>query len=90
MIEIPLDGWCIQVFHLSPHVDVARLAADVVNQVPGATCSDGDTADAAWLAVETLDAEAPVEAVRAIVHAADPAAAPRLVSRPTVEGLLAG
>lgn len=89
MIEIPLDGWCIQVFHLGAQVDVASVAAAVVALVPSATCSETD-ADAGWLTIETLDDPTLVSAVHDTVRSMDADAVQHIVSRPTVAGLLAG
>ncbi|KQY56008.1 hypothetical protein ASD11_16135 [Aeromicrobium sp. Root495] len=88
-MEIPLDGWCVQVFHLGADVDVVALTAAVMARVPGATCSDGDT-DAGWLTIETLDEPALVASVHDTVRSFDAAAVAQVVSRPTVAGLLAG
>ncbi|RYJ07247.1 MAG: hypothetical protein EON52_02240 [Actinomycetales bacterium] len=87
MIEIPLDGWCIQVFHLDAHVDVAAVAAAVMSRVPSATCFAGDDG---WLTIETLDDAALVSAVHDTVRSHDADAVAKIVSRPTVAGLLAG
>ncbi|MEH3033934.1 MAG: hypothetical protein PGN07_07800 [Aeromicrobium erythreum] len=70
MAAVPIDGWCIQVFHLADSTD-PLVVLEAISAGLGAAATAYAPPDSAQVVVETLDEPGTIDRVERIVRRAD-------------------
>lgn len=84
MTVVPIDGWCIQVFHLSDEGSPLHVL-EAVQSALGGDATAFAPADSLQVVVETADDPSLVSEVERVVDATDPGATRVHLSRGTLE-----
>lgn len=84
MTVVPVDGWCIQVFHLSDAGSPLQVLAAVQDALGGDATAFAP-ADSLQVVVETADDPSLVTEAERVVRATDPEATRVHLSRGTLE-----